>query len=578
MLKRIIIIGIIIAGAVIVLTQFWDGAQRLKPSTVAVQPLAAADAPSQQIIPQSDEPPAGTRSLFDHLLAENDGLPYPFAKLNQLLSNYDARQRAAHSVLIPDGRSLLKAQANFFQPRIVTASNAMPAAATDFALAPILKGRVFLGFVEAANEIEVISYNERAGRFEYQLVKDYCQGCTPRIVYAKRALCLTCHSNQAAIFSVRPWAETNAQLAISADIASARDQAPNADYHGVPLASNLDEAEAVDNMTEIANTLTTTQRLWLDSCGVGEAGQQCRTSLLKLAIEFGLNPGGFAADSPAVKTLLTQQAKQWPAAGVTLPSGDLASRDPFSAHAHGGGIRGFINSLFGRNVTDEESGENTLAAFEKLPPLPKELDPLLPRPPKAVYQADTLEGVYGVAQFFATTDWQMLEQLSKGDLTTLQTAVDAPVVQAELTLKPLQRASIINALRVALGQSALQSCCDNVDDLSPPVIDGEPPLQLAEDSPLQPFAEYCFACHRGNPSKRLNFMSGKTEQIVLEKIQNNDKIRDALDYERYQNTAKAGQLMPPPQSWQRTQFDQARANGQAPHEKMREVVPDLFGF
>jgi len=578
MLKRIVIIGAIIAVVVMVFTQYWHGAKRLKPSSVTVQPLAAAGAPSQQVIPQADAPPEGTRSLFDHVLAENDGLPYPFAALTTLLAQYDAQQRAGHSVLIPDGRSLLKAQANFFQPRVVTASNALPAAPTDFALAPILKGRVFLGFVEAANEIEVISYNERAGRFEYQLVKDYCQGCTPRIVYAKRALCLTCHSNQAPIFSVRPWAETNAQLAISNDIASARDEAPNASYHGSPIASTLDEAEAVDNMTEIANVLVTTQRLWLDGCGTGEVGQQCRTSLLKLAIEFGLNPGGFDPNSAAVKTLLAQQTTQWPTDGVVLPSGDLASRDPFSAQAHGGGIRGFVNSLFGRNVTDEESSENSLAAFEKLPPLAKDLDPLVPRAPKAIYQANTLEGIYGVAQFFAPTDWQMLEQLTQGDLGQLQAAVDSPVVQAELSLKPLQRASIINALRQALGQSTLQSCCDNVAELSPLVIDGEPPLALNEDSPLTLFAEYCFACHRGNPSKRLNFMSGKTEQIVLQSIKNNDKIRDVLDYDRYQNTNKAGQLMPPENSWQRLQLDKAIANGKTPHAAMRDVVPDLFGF
>ena len=47
-----------------------------------------------------------------------------------------------------------------------------------------------MGFVEAADEIEVISYNEAAGRFEYQLVQNYCEGCVPRVVYARRAICL----------------------------------------------------------------------------------------------------------------------------------------------------------------------------------------------------------------------------------------------------------------------------------------------------------------------------------------------------------------------------------------------------
>jgi hypothetical protein len=36
---------------------------------------------SQQIIPETDLPPVGTRSLFDHLIVQNNGLPYPFSKL-----------------------------------------------------------------------------------------------------------------------------------------------------------------------------------------------------------------------------------------------------------------------------------------------------------------------------------------------------------------------------------------------------------------------------------------------------------------------------------------------------------------
>ncbi|MDX1497343.1 MAG: hypothetical protein R3352_07300, partial [Salinisphaeraceae bacterium] len=159
-----------------------------------------------EVIPQTDLPPEGTRSLFDHIIKENGALPYPFDDLIDLLASYDEEGKRPITLLIPDGRSLLKAQANNEKPRIVLAANARPPA-SDYALDPLFKGRLFLGFVEAAEEIEIISYNEHAGRFEFQLVKDYAEGKTPKLVYAKRAICTTCHAGNGPIFPTRPWQE-----------------------------------------------------------------------------------------------------------------------------------------------------------------------------------------------------------------------------------------------------------------------------------------------------------------------------------------------------------------------------------
>ena len=50
--------------------------------TALAKPAGApADSLSARVIAQGDLPAPGTRSLFDHLLAQNDGLPYPFEKL-----------------------------------------------------------------------------------------------------------------------------------------------------------------------------------------------------------------------------------------------------------------------------------------------------------------------------------------------------------------------------------------------------------------------------------------------------------------------------------------------------------------
>ena len=119
---------------------------------------------------------------------------------------------------------------------------------------------------------------------------------------------------------------------------------------------------------------------------------------------------------------------------------------------------------------------------------------------------------------------------------------------------------------------------DSISEMSPPVVLGVPPLALAEGSPLKHYEKYCFACHRGNPAKRLNFMGGKTEDEVLASIKDTGAIRDALDWERYQGTEKESTLMPPADSHQRAELQAALARGEPVLEEMRKVVPSLFDF
>jgi hypothetical protein len=105
-----------------------------------------------------------------------------------------------------------------------------------------------------------------------------------------------------------------------------------------------------------------------------------------------------------------------------------------------------------------------------------------------------------------------------------------------------------------------------------------PPLAIKALPELQAFADYCFACHRGNPAKRLNFMAGDTEQVVLDNIKKKTEIRDALDWERYATTDKATKLMPPRDSSQYHAFKAAGAEGDKARRKMRELVPGMFSF
>ena len=102
---------------------------------------------------------------------------------------------------------------DFFRyPRAVFAVVADVASTPE---APLSKDRLYLGYQETAAVVEVISYNETAGRFEFQVVKGYRAGGKPEVVYANRTVCVACHQNHAPLFSRQVWDETNANPALA---------------------------------------------------------------------------------------------------------------------------------------------------------------------------------------------------------------------------------------------------------------------------------------------------------------------------------------------------------------------------
>src|SRR5205823_2713151 len=109
----------------------------------------------------------------------------------------------------------------------------------------LLKDRLFLGYQEKAGIIEIISYNEAAGRFEFQVVTDYRPGGAPTVRYANRAICTVCHQNHSPIFSRPLWDETNANPAIAEAL-----QSQQRDFYGFPVQQSVDVANAFDDATD----------------------------------------------------------------------------------------------------------------------------------------------------------------------------------------------------------------------------------------------------------------------------------------------------------------------------------------
>lgn len=566
----------LVPALVILVAVAWWWSRPAQHESISISERAAqiaerpAERLSDRLIPQTDLPPQGTRSLFDHLLAENGGLPYPFEELVALIQSYDPNGGKASFIQIPDGRSLLKGQADFAKPRILYAADfLLPNRAGQLGVAP--RGQLFLGFVENAAEIEVISYNEFAGRFEFQLVKDYRANAVPKIVYAQRGICLTCHQGAAPIFPQRPWNETNGQPEIAQRIEQARGNAQP--YHGAPIHNPLAAPERFDELTDVANFIPVTQELWLDGCGL--EGLDCRRQMLKAALSFLWQPGDFLPDGELAQALRAQQRMYWPETGIGVPESDIANRDPLADQR---GFAGWLRGLFHDEPKRPGARSNEdLDAFESLPKLPPELNPQTPRGDRRTLSAEDLDGAYGLAQQFTPADLALLETAAGYDWAAVEQAVDA-LPPAFFEAAPFSRVRSMNALLQLLGQPPQEYCCDTTEHLSPPIVGGLPPLDLAADSPLQPYADYCFACHRGNPAARLNFMAGKTEAEVLAQIKDTPSIRDVLDWDRYLGTAKAGTLMPPLDSPQRAALEAAQAEGEPALEEMRKVVPSMFDF
>jgi hypothetical protein len=537
-------------------------------------PVTDTTARSSKVIATSDLPPVvvgddgvarDTRSLFDHLVLEADGVPWPFEKLVALVGAQDPAGAKPLTLLIPDGRSLLKGQADFAHPRVLVAADYQsPGSPASLGLAP--RGQLFLGFTELANEIEVISYNEAAGRFEFQLVQDYSATGARKLVYAKRAICESCHQGATPIFSVRPWNETNGQPETAAKIAAAQEvRSGGQDYLGLPAAVPLASPERYDELTDVASYLVAAQKFWLDQC----ATPACRRQLLALALDYARAPGDFDPASAAAANL---KAAFVPQASVAVPPSDLANRDPIGEAK---GIKGWWRGLFKPEVKlgDGAKTNEDLEAFDRLPRLPAAQDPLASRPPRKTVTANDLDAVYALAAFFTPDDVRRLTAAA-GDWPAVQARV-ASLPEAFFADAPFARVKTLQAL---LAPATVAYCCLDTAEMSPPIASGEPPVMLAAASPLQPYADYCFACHRGNPSKRLNFMSGATEAEVTANIQDKSEIREALDWPRYQGTDKAAKLMPPTDSPQYAAMQEAMQQNPKLLEQMQAVVPGLFEF
>lgn len=351
----------------------------------------------------AEDIPQRGRSRFDYLIGDK-GVVFPFARLRAQIEAQLLPQPGLPPVkitLIPFSRSLQRdaSAPDFFRfPRVVLAVDGD----TRTGVAP-LKDKLFLGYNEKAAVLEVISYNEDAGRFEFQLVRDYRAGGKPQIFYARRDLCLACHQNAAPIFARPLWDETPANPAIATRLRAARQ-----DFYGVPL-SGTDVAYLIDAAVGRANLIPVWNRLWDEGCGAGASGDACRVQWLAAALRYRLS--GVLPDDARLQAIDATIAKRWASLwpqGLAIADANIPNRDPLVFSVDGA----TANAGQGVTLATQAPASYQLAVLQPLSHIPARLEPLNPRTPFAIWtELPRTAFITGLAQMWSLADIQSLDRV-----------------------------------------------------------------------------------------------------------------------------------------------------------------------
>lgn len=370
-------------------------------------------------------PPVG-RSLFDFLITseETDGvrvydIPFPYdrliTRLERQLRPSSSEMPAVKQVLIPLGRSLARniARPDFFRyPRVVAAVDSAPLNTNNHA-GILYKDRLYIGYGEKANILEVISYNEAAARFEFQIVTDYKEGGKFKVYYANREVCNACHQNGALIFSRQQWDETNANPKIASLL-----KQQQRDYFGIPIERGVDIPNAIDDATNRANYFALYQTLWQQACTAIDDNDtdtqnaiHCRADILRYILQYRLSADSVFDNNndyyqKQFLTGFTQNINQhWPD-GLLIPDPDIPNRDPLLMLAK----NSQLTEVDGKFTSDASQILNTMLATNDVP---SEFEPLNPRPPLTNWRADndSIESfIRGLSDFLAITDIETLDR------------------------------------------------------------------------------------------------------------------------------------------------------------------------
>ena len=164
-------------------------------------------------------------------------------------------------------------------------------------------------------------------------------------------------------------------------------------------------------------------------------------------------------------------------------------------------------------------------------------------------------------------DLAALKAAAGGKFEQVAAAISSPELDTATGPGPLRRVSAMNAILAALEAPLLplEPCCGSVP--AQPALATVTPLALTAGAGLEPFAEFCFGCHRGNPSAHLDFMNGADETAVWQRMAaTREAIDETLDWQRSELP------MPPPGSRQWRHLKREQEHGRQPLVELRSAL------
>lgn len=466
-------------------------------------PSGKARVPSSVQAPEvavSQSRPMLGRSYFDILYSSGSQyqIPFPFDRfLTSLEVHTGSKINAADSagvkaVLIPMGRSLQRNAApedqRFRFPRVVVGVDGEPGSQKSLQLN--LKNKLYVGYNEFAEILEIISYNEDEGRFEFQVVRDYAQGKKPMVAYANRAVCLSCHQNQTPIFSQGPWSETNASSEISQKL---KDAIHSDHYFKVPIVATESISSAIDSATDQANLLPAYQRMWKELCTSRECKAQALSDIL-IYVASGLkelNPA-----SEWLKKFEVDWQRSWPD-GLVIGNPDIPDRNPMVDVTKRQDLDVFatVNNLNRSLLQVQLANSNVPADFEPL----KLREPLQIWNNSGLQENNTNRMIRGLAQEFTQSDRKFLKDFfKKNDLPKfIETHANELFSNAAF--------SRFNIMKSLSSDIPSQKPADPRLEL---IVEGESaPVDLHGDlNANQLMKNVCAKCHQNENAAPANFM------------------------------------------------------------------------
>lgn len=470
------------------------------------------ETPSNVTQLEGDLPSRG-RSLFDAItISQNPAgfyeqvIPYPFSKLRAQIEAQTLTP--ALVTLIPKGRSLQRNATDkpFLFPRVILTATG-EARQSAGSLGILLKDRLYLGYVEESKQLEIISFNPEAGRFEFQLIENYGEGQIATIKYANRSFCLSCHQNASPIFSEAPWDETVANTQISDRVLA---EHRSAEYLGVPIRQFRNVPNEIDNATDRSNLLTPYQTLWAKGCTQSDPLEtaRCRRQTLELALQY-LVGGDY--DTDLYETVRASYSKAWASQlpnGLDIFSPNIPNFNPLLKPT------GAKDPIFLEDLGLEVNHQLEVLAQDA--DIPANVDPLKDRTKPAwqewrLAKSDAARLIFAIVENVTSADIAVLQKEFK-DPNRITEVLDLFEVQSMSMLKndSFDRCEWIPDLLELAGASTLARCLPN-SNANWPAAQATGVHAVITSTDLKLFFTYCGACHQSGPR---NFLAGATEEAV----------------------------------------------------------------